>query len=175
MRFNLTKKRPKLFTQIFYSFEVVPKLTTDSFNMTSWLQNMTKSIWYVLKSQVWAQPCICPLLQWQQAFCLWNLTKKRPKLFTQIFYSFEVVPKLTTDSFNMTSWLQNMTKSIWYVLKSQVWVSPVFALSYNDSRHSAYEISQKNAQYGSLIIFTVLKWHQNWLQIPVKWHIGYKI
>ena len=159
---NLTKKRPKLFTDNFYSFEVAPKLTTDSCKMTYWLQNIIKSVWYVLKSLVWAQPCICPLLQWQQAFCLWNLTKNRPLWFTHNFYTFEVAPKLTTDSCSMTSWLQNITKSVWYVLKS-------------DSRHSAYAISPKNALYGSLIIFKLLKWHQNWLQILVTCHLDYKI
>ena len=95
------------------SFEVAPKLTRDSCNMTYWLQNMTKSVWYVLKSLVWAQPCICPLLQWQQAFCLWNLTKKRPIWFTHNFYTFEVAPKLTTDYCSITSWLQNLIKSVW--------------------------------------------------------------
>ena len=118
------KKCPIWFTHNFYSFEVAPKLTTDSCNMTYWLQNMTKSVWYVLKSLVWAQPCICPLLQWKQAFCLWNFTKKRPIWFTHNFYSFEVAPKLTTDSYSMTSWLQNMTKSVWYVLKSLGWAQP---------------------------------------------------
>ena len=121
---NLTKKRPIWFTHNFHTFEVAPKLTTDSFNMTYWLQNMTKSVWYVLKSLVWAQPCICTLLQWQQAFCLWNLTKKRPKWFTHNFYSFEVAPKLSTDSCKMTYWLQNIIKSVWYVLKSLVWAQP---------------------------------------------------
>ena len=121
---NLTKKRPIWFTHNFYSFEVAPKLTTYSCNMSSFLQNMTKSVWYVLKSLVWGQPCICPLLQWQQAFCLLNLTKKCPKWLTHNFYSFEVAPKLTTGSSSMTSWLQNMTKSVWYVLKSLVWAQP---------------------------------------------------
>ena len=140
--------------------------------MTYWLQNIIKSVWYVLKSLVWAQPCICPLLQWQQSFCLWNLTKKRPKLFTHNFYTFEVAPKLTTVSCNMTSWQQNMTKSVWYVLKSLVWAQPCIC---PDCRHSAYEISLKNALYGSLIILTLLKWHQNWLQIIVEIHLGYKM
>ena len=166
------KKRPKWFTYNFYSFEVAPKLTKYSCRKTSWLQNMTKSVWYVLKSLVWAQPCICPLLQWQQAFCLWNLTKKRPIWFTHNCYSFEVALKLTTDSCRKSPWLQNMTKSVWYVLKSLVWAQPCIC---PDWRHFAYEISPKNAQNGSLIIFTVLKWHQNWLQIRVAWHHNYKI
>ena len=110
---NLTQKKPKWFTHNFYSFEVAPKLTTDSCKMTYWLQNIIKSVWYVLKSLVWAQPCICTLLQWLQAFCLWNLTKKRPIWFTHNFYSFEVAPKLTLDSCKTSSCLQNMTKSVW--------------------------------------------------------------
>ena len=130
---------------------MAPKLTTDSCSMTYWIQNIIKSVWYVLKSLVWAQPCICSLLQWQQAFCLWNLTKKRPILFTHNFYNFEVAPKLTTDSCKMTYWLQNMTKLVWYVLKSLVWAQPCVC---PDCRHFAYEISPKNAQYGSLIIFS---------------------
>ena len=169
---NLTKKCPKWFTHNFYSFDVAQKLTTDSCSTTSWLQNMTKSVWYVLKSLVWAQPCICTLLQWQQAFCLWNLTKKRPIWFTHNCYSFEVAPKLTTYSCRKTSWLQNIIKSVWYILKSLVWAQPCIC---PDWRHFAYEISPKNAQYGSLIIVTVLKWLQNRLHILVERHLGYKI
>ena len=173
---NLTKKCPIWFTHNFYTFEVAPKLTTDSCIMTSWLQNVTKSVWYILKSLVWAQPCICPLLQWQQAFCLWNLTKKRPIWFTHNFYSFEVAPKLTTDSCIMTSCLQNMTKSVWYVLKSLVWAQPcICSLLQWQQAFCLWNLTKKRPIYGSLIIFTVLKWHQNWRQIRVKWHIGYKI
>ena len=107
--------------------------------------------------------------------------------------AYEISPKNAQNGslifFTILKWHQNWLQILvtWH-LGYKMWQSrfgmflnplsgltPVFALSYNDSRHFAYGISPRNAQYGSLIIFTVLKWHQNWLQIPVKWHIDYKI
>ena len=154
---------------------MAPKLITDSCSMTSCLQNVTNLVWYVLKSLVWAQPCICPLLQWQQAFCLWNLTKKRPILFTHNFYRFVVAPKLTTASCRPTSCLQNMTKAVWYVLKSLVRAQTcICTLLQWLQAFCLWNLTKKRPKWFTHI-FTVLKWHQNVLHILVARHLVYKI
>ena len=136
---------------------------------------------------------------WQNQFGMfWNHKSGLSPVFALYYndsrhFAYEISPKNAQNCslkfFTVLKWYQNWLQirltwhlgyKIWQNQFGMFWnhksgLSPVFALSYNDSRHSAYEISQKNAQYGSLIIFTVLKWHQNWRQIPVKWHIGYKI